>query len=420
MPDPQQIPSSSPAPAKRRRKMSATIAAVAVFGGIVAVGAPALAYMDNGREGVRTALSGSRENGHGDGAWNPAVQRRAEGLVRDGFPGVLAAVQGKDGRTTDYVAGVGDRATGAKPPVNGRVRAASNTKPFVSTVVLQLVAAGKVKLDAPIETYLPGLVRGRGIDARKITVRNLLQHTSGLPNYTQYMDQNAFNTRDIYKEPRELLDSAFQHPADFRPGTKWAYSNTNYILAGLLVQRITGRPIGEEITKRIIGPLGLRDTYWPQVGERDIRGPHPKGYDAPKPGAPLADLTRQDPSWGWAAGQLVTTPRDLNRFFGGLLGGKLLPPAQLREMTKTVPSPDGMPNSSYGLGLFKMKLSCGGVLWGHGGDINGYETRGGVTADGRTATVAVTALPGAIATTEKDVLRVHQHVLDTVDTAFCS
>ncbi|TYB44059.1 serine hydrolase domain-containing protein [Actinomadura chibensis] len=389
---------------RRGRKFPAVLAALTVFGGIAALGAPALARTEKG----------------GGAPGNPAVQRKMDGLVRDGFPGVLAAVRDRDGRTTDYVAGVGDRDTGAKPPVNGHVRIASNTKTFTAAVVLQLVGEGRVKLDAPIEKYLPGLVRGEGIDPNKITVRNVLQHTSGIPEYTRYLDLNAFNTRDLYREPRELLDIAFRHPADFPPGTKWQYSNTNYVLAGLLVQKVTGRPVGEEITNRIIRPLGLRDTYWPLVGERGIRGAHPKGYDAAEPGGALRDITRLDPSAGWAAGQLVSTPRDLNAFFGALLGGRLLRPAELAEMKRTLPAPGDLPGASYGLGLMSTKLSCGGYLWGHGGDINGYETRDGATADGRAATVAVTALPSAIRAKEEDMMKVHQHVLDTLDTALCS
>ncbi|TYK51336.1 serine hydrolase domain-containing protein [Actinomadura decatromicini] len=386
-----------------KSKIPVLLAALTVFGGAVAAGAPALANTKKGGE-----------------PGNPAVQAKMDALVRDGFPGVLAAVRGRDGRAADYVAGVGDRATGAKPPVNGHVRIASNTKTFTATVVLQLVGEGKVGLDAPIEKYLPGLVRGKGIDPNKITVRNVLQHTSGIPNYSRYLDLNGFNTRDIYREPRELIDMALQHPADFPPGAKWEYSNTNYVIAGLLVQKVTGRPIGEEITNRIVRPLGLRDTYWPQVGERGIRGAHPKGYDAAEPGGTLRDITRLDPSAAWAAGQLVSTPRDLNRFFGALLGGRLLRPAELAEMKRTVPSPGETPGASYGLGLMKRRLSCGGDLWGHGGDINGYETRNGVTTDGRAATVAVTALPSAIRTTEDEMMKVHQHVVDTLDTALCS
>ncbi|MGW6454481.1 serine hydrolase domain-containing protein [Streptomyces sp. NPDC055078] len=404
---------TGPSPSKRRRPLLIG-AAVAALGAVLAGSALAHAGTPDGDGSGPAAVQG-----HPDMP-RDAVRKGAESLVReDGFPGVLAAVKGRDGRTRDYTAGVGDLRTREKVPVNGRVRAASNTKSFVAAVVLQLVGEGRVKLDEPVETYLPGLVRGKGFDGHDITVRQLLQHTSGLPEYTRYMEQNAFKIRDIYQEPHDLLAIAFAHKADFAPGEKWQYSNTNYILAGLLVQKVTGRPVGEEITRRIIRPLGLRDTYWPVAGDRGIKGAHPRGYDSPEPGGKLRDITRLDPSWGGAAGQLISSPRDLNRFFGALIGGELLRPAELKELRRTVPTQGSLPNSRYGLGVSTSPLSCGGELWGHGGDINGYETRGGVTDDGRAVTVAVTALPGAVAKTESEMLKVHQHVLDLTDTAVC-
>lgn len=341
------------------------------------------------------------------------VRQELRQLVADtGFPGALAAVRGRDGRTRDLTAGVGDLSTGAGVPVDGQVRIGSNTKTFVSVVVLQLVAEGKADLDAPIETYLPGLVRGEGIDGRRITVRQLLQHTSGLPNYTEFLGiENLFALLHTYFEPRELLDLALAHPAEFAPGTRWAYSNTNYVLAGLLVQKVTGRPIAEEITNRVIRKAGLRHTYFPAVGEQGLRERHPQGYHPDESGT-LRDVTTLDPSWGWAAGQMIGTPEDLNTFFRALIGGRLLPAAQLEQMRMTVPTEDFLPGARYGLGLMSIPLSCGGLAWGHGGDIPGYETRGGVTEDGRAATVAVTALPS-----DENAAG---EVLDVVDTALCA
>jgi D-alanyl-D-alanine carboxypeptidase len=336
------------------------------------------------------------------------VQQELRALVGDTtFPGALAAVRGRDGRTRDLVAGVGDLRTRERVPVNGQVRIGSNTKTFVAVVVLQLVAEGKVKLDEPIETYLPGLIRGEGIDGRQITVRQLLQHTSGLPNYTDILldTDDPFALLHTYFEPRELLDLALTRPADFPPGSKWSYSNTGYVVAGLLIQKVTGRPVIEEITNRVIRKAGLRHTYFPAVGEQEIRERHPQGY-YPDAKGELRDVTTMDPSWGWAAGQMVATPADLNQFFRALLGGRLLPAAQLTEMRKTVPA-EMWPGARYGLGLVSSPLSCGGVAWGHGGDIPGYETRGGVTEDGRAATVAVTSVPAS-------------DVLEVVDTALCA
>jgi D-alanyl-D-alanine carboxypeptidase len=326
-------------------------------------------------------------------------------LVRDeGFPAALAAVRERDGRTRSLT--VGDRV-----PTDGQVRIGSNTKTFVAVAVLQLVGESKVDLAAPIDTYLPGLLRGDGIDGRRITVRQLLQHTSGLPNYTNYLGlEDFFDIQHTYYEPRQLLDAALAHPADFAPGAEFAYSNTNYVVAGLLIQQVTGRPLAEVLTERVIRRAGLRHTYFPAVGEERIRERHPRGYH-PDAAGELKDVTTLDPSWGWAAGQMVATPSDLNTFFRALIGGRLLPAEQLRQMQTTVEA-DLFPGARYGLGLISSPLSCGGLAWGHGGDIPGYETRGGVTTDGRAVTIAVTSLPAA----EEQATE----VLKAVDTALCA
>lgn len=213
------------------------------------------------------------------------------------------------------------------------------------------------------------------------------------------MSPPTISLQHTYFEPRQLLDLALAHGGVSAPGTKWNYSNTNYILAGLLVQKVTGRPIGEEVTKRVINRIGLRHTYWPAVGDQAIRERHPKGYWLTEPGKPLVDVTEQEPSASWAAGALISTPSDLNSFFGALIDGKLLKPAQLKQMLTTVDAPDAGPRGAarYGLGIQTFKLSCGGFAWGHGGDAPGYQTRNAVRADGRQATVAVTTLPTTLA-----------------------
>ncbi|MFD3722355.1 serine hydrolase domain-containing protein [Streptomyces sp. NPDC058674] len=316
-----------------------------------------------------------------------SVQQALDALVRDdGTPAALASVQDRNGRTRTATAGLGDLGTGAPVPVDGQVRIGSNTKTFVAVVVLQLVAERRMDLDATVDTHLPGLVRGEGIDGRRITVRQLLQHTSGLPDYSDHLGDDARPYT-----PRELLATALRHPADFTPGKRWKYSNTNYVLAGLIVQKVTGRPLAEEIDRRIIKRIGLRHTYFPAPGEVTIRAPHPRGYHRDQGDGPLRDITDIDPSWSWAAGQMVSTGSDLNRFFSALLAGRLLPPAQLAQMRSTVPAEATFgPGSRYGLGLVSRPLPCGGLSWGHGGSFPGYETRGGATDDGRAATIAVT------------------------------
>lgn len=349
----------------------------------------------------------------GDGT---AIQQSLDGLVRDQkFPAALATT-GFGHQARSYVAGTAELGGQTPPPLDGQVRAGSNTKAFVSVVVLQLVAEGKVDLDGPIEDYLPNLVRGEGVDGRQITVRQLLQHTSGLPNYTAFLGiEDLEELRDRYMQPRELLDIALAHPASFPPGEGWEYSNTNYVLAGLLIERVTGRPVSEQVTDRVIEPIGLRNTYWPGLGDRTIQGPHPRGYGA-RPDGQVVDVTEIDPGWAWAAGALISTNGDLNQFYSALLGGKLLPEEQLAQMRTTVPS-NLWEGTEYGLGLSKTPLSCGGEYWGHGGDIFGYETRGGATDDGRSAGVAVTAMPGTFGqdNVEQNVRAVHA----AVDEALC-
>ncbi|MER6327372.1 serine hydrolase domain-containing protein [Streptomyces coelicoflavus] len=379
-----------------RRRSAVAVSALAVLGGAVAVWLPS----------ASADQPAARPNA-------TKVQRSLDGLTRDhGFPAALASVRDEKGHTRNYTAGVGDRRKKrSRVPADGQVRIASTTKLYTATVVLQLVGEGKVGLDATVETYLPGLVRGDGIDGRNITVRQLLQHTSGLPNYTETMPKFS-EWRHTFVDDHDLLDMAFKEKASFAPGKGWEYSNTNYTLAGLIVQKVTGRPIGEEITDRIIEPLHLRHTYWPREGEQTIRERHPHGYASDEPGGPLMDATEVDPSWGGAAGQLVARPSDVNRFLTALMDGRLLEPAQLEEMRTTVEAKGLHDGWRYGLGIVEMPLSCGGVAWGHGGDFDGYENRNGVTGRGRAATVAVTALPSTLEGAEA--------VNKALDTALCT
>ncbi|MFJ8436954.1 serine hydrolase domain-containing protein [Kitasatospora sp. NPDC094019] len=340
------------------------------------------------------------------------VQQRLDALVKDdGMPAALATVKGRDGRNRTYTAGVGDLATGARVPVDGQIRAGSNTKAFVAVVVLQLVAEGKVGLDTAVETYLPGLLRGDGFDGRNITVRQLLQHTSGLPDYMDAPALADWTTIQFrWFEPRELLDGALAQKARFAAGTGWEYSNTNYLVAGLLIQKVTGRPFGEEVTRRVVDRIGLRHTYVPAAGDTAVHEPHPHGYLRTAPGAPLIDYTAMDASMAWAAGAVVSTNTDLNTFYGALLAGRLLPAAQLAQMRTTVPAEllgDGV---RYGLGIQSRPLTCGGLVWGHGGTSPGYRTRGGVTEDGRAANITVTTIPDAATGTR---------LTDAVDAALC-
>ncbi|MFF3228733.1 serine hydrolase domain-containing protein [Nocardia suismassiliense] len=332
----------------------------------------------------------------------PAVAAAMDKVVRQGFPGVQVVIDGPAGHRT-FTAGVGDLNTRAPFPDDARVRIGSNTKTYVATVIMQLVAEGKVDLDASIERYLPGMVQGNGNDGNRISVRQVLQHTSGVPDYlgrgagdgittqnSEQIDPDEETLRWQHFEMTELVRRAMTAPPQFEPGAKSVYTNTNYLLAGLLIERVTGNPAADEIGRRILEPLGLRDTYVPAARETGIRGPHARGYHRID-GKPV-DFTDFDPSWGATAGDMIATPTDMNRFFTALLAGKLLPPAQLAEMKRTVPF-DRMPGADYGLALIHRTAPCGKEVWGHGGSIPGFETRNGVTAEGTAVTVTVNQLP---------------------------
>jgi D-alanyl-D-alanine carboxypeptidase len=317
----------------------------------------------------------------------------------DGAPGALVEVRDARGRTV-LASGTADLATGAPVAGGSRFRIGSMTKTYVATVVLQLAAEHRVALDAPIARYLPGVVESHGNDGRDITVRELLQHTSGLPDYLDHLSMRKVLNHPLARySPRELLDIALDHRRLFAPGTDWYYSNTDYVVAGMLVEKVTGRPYGAEIERRIIRPLGLRGTSVP-VDAPGIPGPHPQGY-VDEGGSGPVDMTAFNPSVAYASGAMISSGADMDRFLAALLGGRLLPPAELRAMKTTRPTGDSA-GDGYGLGLESTPLPCGGRYWGHDGGIVGFETVSG-TAYGRQVTVMVNLGPSGTAGQEADM-----------------
>ncbi|MCM6777547.1 beta-lactamase family protein [Nocardia sp. CDC159] len=328
------------------------------------------------------------------------LQRLLDRLVRESeIPGAQLVITER-GRDIRLSSGVGNLATGEPFPSTAQVRIASVTKSFVAATALLLVAENKVELDAPVQRYLPGVVHGPGGDGNVITVRNLLQHTSGIPDYLEKLD---ISTEAALRNPRpveELLRLGLDQPARFAPGTDYGYSNTNYLLAGELIERVTGRSLREEVTDRVIEPLALADTYWPDFPrEQVIRGPHPHGYAILE--GKRVDLDDFDPSWGLADGAMVATPADLNRYFTSLLSARVLPPTQLTEMQRTFPTPDPNSPRAPGLGLFHLPNSCNLETWGHDGAFPGYGAVSIATTD-RAATLIVNQLPEKLVT-EGDV-----------------
>ncbi|MEV7075765.1 serine hydrolase domain-containing protein [Streptomyces sp. NPDC093990] len=321
------------------------------------------------------------------------LQVQVDAIMKTGTVGVVARSTGPRG-SRYATGGVADRASGDPARPGDRFRIASTTKTFVATVMLQLVGEGRLSLEDTVERWLPGAVSGHGNDGSAITVRQLLQHTSGLFDYTA--DFPEFASLAGYRAaryttwtPEQLVAIAMRHAPNFRPGTGWSYSNTNYLLAGMIIEKVTGRSWGHEVTTRLIRPLGLRDTLVPSTYPR-IPGPHLRGYSAFGEAVPEVDVTEFNPSAGGAAGAMISTTADLSRFYQALLAGRLLRPAQLTAMKTTVRAPEldpGWPGVRYGLGLMEVPLSCGGAYFGHGGDVPGYTTRNGISADGHRAVV---------------------------------
>ncbi|MER6585061.1 serine hydrolase domain-containing protein [Micromonospora chalcea] len=334
--------------------------------------------------GLGPAEGSATRPGHPDSR----LQRDTDAIHALGVTGVQARVTTADGRHLVATSGVADRATGRPVPPSGRFRIASTRKAFEAVVLLQLVGEHRLSLDDTVERWLPGVVRGNGNDGRRITVRHLLQNTSGihddLPGYTtpeEYLQQRY----DVYTR-EQLVARAMNHRPDFAPGTGWAYSNTGFVLAGMIIERATGRSLRQEVTDRIVNPLGLHDTTWPGTSP-SLPRPHARAYQLFETGE-LVDVTEQvlvDPD------SIVSSTRDLDRFFRALLGGRLLRPAQLAEMRRTVGISEDIgaiwPGGRYGLGLVSRPLPCGGVYWGHDGGDGGYITVTGVSDDGRRSAV---------------------------------
>ena len=305
----------------------------------------------------------------------PRLRTALDRLVAAGAPGVVVLVRHGD-RTVRLARGFADRARQAPMRVTDRFRVGSVTKTFVSTVVLQLAGEGRLSLDDTVERWLPGLVpNGQGI-----TIRQLLNHTSGLFDYTQdraVLKPYLRGHLTVARAPRTLVARATAHPPLFAPGVRWSYSNTGYILLGLIVEAAVGDSLGAQLQQRIFTPLDLRRTTFDTSPH--ISGPHAHGYLAI--GKRRArDVSVFSPSFAWAAGAIVSTADDLARFYRALLQGRLLRPDLLGAMKTTVSM--GAPGESYGLGLWKTRsmglsptnrLACGSV-WGHDGDFPGYVT----------------------------------------------
>lgn len=368
---------SSPNPPRNRRRSLALGAAGLALAGAALAPAPASAGPAGTGEPLDETLARIHEAG---------------------IPGVYGATR-DGGQRWHGASGVADTSTGRPTQPQMRHRIGSVTKTFTAVGLLQQAERGTVDLDAPVAGYLPGLLPDDLGQA--VTVRMLLNHTSGIGDYVllafpsllegtgDSLEEHRF--REITRE--ELVALGLQAPRTGEPGERHSYSNTNYVIAGLLLEEVTGTDAQDYLTEHVIRPAGLRHTYFPD-GPR-LRGPHAKMYEGLHGLLdPPRDFSVYHMSWAAEAGALVSTMDDLNTFYAALFSGELISDASLAEMMTTVPVEDatGQIVGAYGLGLYPLQLPCG-TFWGHDGAVWGAGTYAFSSPDGeRQASLGLTRM----------------------------
>lgn len=317
-----------------------------------------------------------------------------------------AMVVVRSGQFGDATFTFGNTELGGAQPVSTKdhFRVGSVTKTMTATVILQLVQEGRLALDDPVSDYVVSVP-----DGDTITIGQLLDMRSGLYSYTE--DPGWSNAVEVEPHrvwtPQELLDIAFAYPADFAPGSSWHYTNTNYILLGLIMEQVTGQTASEVFEQRLFAPLHMDDTVLPALEDPSIPVPFVHGYhygsfDQALPAEQQAqaaagtllpeDVSDINPSWGWTAGSVISTPDDLVVWADALVSGTLLDPAtqqlrldSIRSLGPDYPQAEGL--YEYGYGIDRT-----GAYYGHGGQITGYNTAMSRNPDTDTTVIVVAAL----------------------------
>ena len=319
---------------------------------------------------------------------DPIVRKLAK-LPADDMTGAMVKVTGSAGRWST-TAGVSDLRSERPVRADGRFRIGSVTKVFTAVVALQLADEGKLQLGQSVQHYLPALLPKR---YPRITVRQLLNHTSGLPysDEDERAEDPAWFVRHRFEgmSPRRVIANATDEPMQHAPGAAQRYNGVNYFIAGLVIEKASGHSYAHEVRTRIISPLGLRDTYLPTYNNPLIRGPHAHGYV--QVGDRLVDVTEQSP-YAWAEGAMISSTGDLTRLLRALFEGELLSPAQRRELFDVPDVPYAGEDSNckigpdagracYSVGLTRTRLPNGVTLWGKSGATQGYTTAAFATRD---------------------------------------
>jgi D-alanyl-D-alanine carboxypeptidase len=301
-------------------------------------------------------------------------------------PGALVYVDVPGEGTWSQAFGTGNMEGDTPITPNDHFRIGSNTKTFTGTVILQLVDEGKLGLDDPVSKYQPEVPNGENI-----TIRQLLDMTSGLFSYTEDEDFNQTLDTDPQKawEPEELIEIGLEHPPDFSPGEDFRYSNTNTVLLGMIIEQLTGQPLEQEFHDRLFVPLGMSNTLLPERSSAAIPDPHPRGYmyqtnvetlntselqeeeaeQADESAGEPNDVTDENPSWGWAAGAAISTLNDMIIWAKADATGALLSSEAQKERLTWV-SPPPSPGVQYGLAIAEFP---GGFI-GHDGQLPGFNS----------------------------------------------
>jgi D-alanyl-D-alanine carboxypeptidase len=311
-------------------------------------------------------------------SFSPAIQRELRYLVNAALgpqaPGIIVGIWAPGRATWTCAAGLADVATKEPARLQDATRIGSVTKTFVGTLVLQLVDQGKLSLDAPIGRWLPNVP-----DARQVTIRELLNMTSGIFEYgddpgllqqaLQHVKvQGNVVTGDYHWQPRQLVAFAAKHPLYFAPGTGSHYSSTNFIILGMLLEKVTGRPLADLLQAKITGPLHLAHTLLPSGAS--LSAPYWHGYTQLPGSTAVLDATHVDSSFAWAAGGMVSTLDDLHVWAQALATGALLSPTLQAQRLQMTPQS----GHTYGMAIFDGFAGLTRGYVGHGGDATGYAT----------------------------------------------
>ncbi|WP_020120936.1 serine hydrolase [Streptomyces canus] len=307
-----------------------------------------------------------------------ALRAAIAGLPDANATAALVRVGGTEGRWHGS-SGVHDLESGRPADPDARFRAGSTTKVVTAAAVLRLVHEGRIDLDTPVQHYLPGLLGGR---FRPVTVRQLLDHTSGIPAG----DGLGTTFEEVYAHrfdtltPQRVAASAGAKEPEFCPGRQQHYLNINYTFLGLLIERVTGRSYASEAARLVLRPAGMRDTYFPGTDPR-ILGPHNRGYQAVRKAdgtTQFLDVTEWNQADRFAAGDMISTTADLERLLTGLFRGRIVPRPRLREVFSV---PSGIAGASYSAGGLQRFESEGKVYWVKSGGRYGYNSAIAATCD---------------------------------------